>query len=175
MAEAEIHHAPAGTFSRTDPTAATPVADWVAAQVELGELARSFNTMAARLREIDEMKEKFYSTVSHELRTPVTSIVGYTELLRRPLERIVDQLQQAQESVAGVARVGRLLAERPAVLGGGETALPGGPLAVELDRVGFAELGAGQHRRPSDSVAPGPRAQQHEQCRSEDEREKEHV
>jgi hypothetical protein len=31
MAEAEIHHAPAGTFSRTDPTAATPVADWVAA------------------------------------------------------------------------------------------------------------------------------------------------
>jgi ATP-binding cassette, subfamily B, bacterial len=65
-------------------------------------------------------------------------LFGYTELLRRPLERIVDQLQQAQESVAGVARVGRLLAERPAVLGGGETALPGGPLAVELDRVGFA-------------------------------------
>jgi ATP-binding cassette subfamily B protein len=62
----------------------------------------------------------------------------YTELLRRPLERIVDQLQQAQESVAGVTRVGRLLAERPSVTADGRTELPGGPLPVELDRVGFA-------------------------------------
>jgi thymidylate kinase len=31
MAEAEIDHAPAGTLSGTDPTTATPAADWVAA------------------------------------------------------------------------------------------------------------------------------------------------
>jgi ATP-binding cassette, subfamily B, bacterial len=56
-------------------------------------------------------------------------LFGYTELLRRPLERIVDQLQEAQESVAGVARVGRLLAARPSVAGGGPEAasLPGTP------------------------------------------------
>src|SRR6266508_4293757 len=60
------------------------------------------------------------------------------EVLRRPLERIVDELQQAQESVAGVARVGKLLAERPSVAGGGHARLPDGPLAVELDHVDFA-------------------------------------
>src|SRR6266508_1486469 len=65
-------------------------------------------------------------------------LFGYTELLRRPLERIVDELQQAQESVAGVARVGKLLAERPSVAGGGHARLPDGPLAVELDHVDFA-------------------------------------
>jgi HAMP domain-containing protein len=30
---------------------------------EIGALAKSFNTMAARLRETDQMKEKFYATV----------------------------------------------------------------------------------------------------------------
>ncbi|WP_160878789.1 PAS domain S-box protein [Nocardioides flavescens] len=35
-----------------------------------------------RLRSLDQAKNEFVSTVSHELRTPVTSIVGYTEMLR---------------------------------------------------------------------------------------------
>jgi signal transduction histidine kinase len=41
---------------------------------EIGALAMSFNNMAARLREIDEMKEKFYATVSHELRSPLNAM-----------------------------------------------------------------------------------------------------
>ena len=41
---------------------------------EIGALAQSFNTMAERLREIDEMKEQFYATMSHELRSPVMSM-----------------------------------------------------------------------------------------------------
>lgn len=41
---------------------------------EIGALAKSFNSMAARLREIDEMKEKFYATVSHELRSPLSAM-----------------------------------------------------------------------------------------------------
>jgi PAS domain S-box-containing protein len=35
-----------------------------------------------QLREVDRVKDAFVSSVSHELRTPITSILGYTELLR---------------------------------------------------------------------------------------------
>jgi ABC-type multidrug transport system fused ATPase/permease subunit len=64
----------------------------------------------------------------------------YTQMVRQPFERIVDQLQQYQKALAGIARIGELLAERPTVdapVGGGRP-LSAGPLSVELDGVGFA-------------------------------------
>lgn len=48
---------------------------------EIGALARSFNSMAARLRETDEMKEKFYATVSHELRSPLNAMSEAARLI----------------------------------------------------------------------------------------------
>ena len=41
---------------------------------EVGALARAFNVMGERLRQIDAMKEQFYATTSHELRSPLMSI-----------------------------------------------------------------------------------------------------
>ncbi|MGW5362850.1 ABC transporter ATP-binding protein [Actinopolymorpha pittospori] len=64
----------------------------------------------------------------------------YTQMVRSPFERIIDQLQQYQKALAGVARIGGLLAERrtlpePAV----PTPLPAtGPLGLELEGVAFA-------------------------------------
>jgi signal transduction histidine kinase len=49
---------------------------------EIGRLARSFNHMAVRLREIDQIKEQFYATVSHELRSPLTSARESAALLQ---------------------------------------------------------------------------------------------
>jgi signal transduction histidine kinase len=49
---------------------------------EIADLARSFNDMAARLREVDGMKEQFYATVSHELRSPLTSVREAAHLLQ---------------------------------------------------------------------------------------------
>jgi len=49
---------------------------------EIGDLARSFNDMAARLREADRRKEQFYATVSHELRSPLTSAREAAALLK---------------------------------------------------------------------------------------------
>ncbi len=48
---------------------------------EIGDLARSFNGMAARLHEAEAMKEEFYSTISHELRSPLTSVREAAHLL----------------------------------------------------------------------------------------------
>jgi signal transduction histidine kinase len=50
---------------------------------EIGGLARSFNRMAERLREIDALKEQFYATVSHELRSPLTSAREAANLLQQ--------------------------------------------------------------------------------------------
>jgi len=56
---------------------------------ELGFLAREFNVMAIKLKELDQLKDEFVSSVSHELRSPLAAISGYVELMtRKPLEQI---------------------------------------------------------------------------------------
>jgi len=66
---------------------------------EMGELSRSFNTMADSVEEsfrrLEEAREKaeeasrqksaFLATVSHELRTPLNGILGFAELLKAEL------------------------------------------------------------------------------------------
>jgi signal transduction histidine kinase len=48
---------------------------------EIGALARSFNSMASQLREIEKAKQEFFAAVSHELKSPLTSIRGAVDLL----------------------------------------------------------------------------------------------
>jgi ATP-binding cassette, subfamily B, bacterial len=64
----------------------------------------------------------------------------YTQMVRHPFERLIDQLQQYQRALAAVARLGSLLAERPTLTGPTRPrTLPAhGPLELALDGVGFA-------------------------------------
>jgi two-component system, OmpR family, sensor kinase len=48
---------------------------------EIGRLARSFNTMVARLEEVFLRQKQFVADVSHELRTPLTALGGGLEML----------------------------------------------------------------------------------------------
>jgi two-component system sensor histidine kinase GlrK len=66
---------------------------------EIGELARSFQTMAARLGEVDRLKEEFFAQISHEFRTPLTAMREATNLLR---DRIPGPLEPKQERLVEI-------------------------------------------------------------------------
>lgn len=86
---------------------------------ELGDLARSFNEMAATLERSEALKRRMVVDVAHELRTPLTNIRGLLEAvedgLRRPdaetlaslreeaelLERLVEDLRELSQAEAG--------------------------------------------------------------------------
>ncbi len=64
-------------------------------------------------------------------------IFQYTELLRQPIERISDDVQDLQQADASMGRIETLLGTAPRLADGPGAALPSGPLAVELDGVSF--------------------------------------
>lgn len=70
-------------------------------------------------------------------------VFQYSQLLRRPLEELMDQLQVIQKATGAMRRVLELRAERPSIVDGGETVPAPGALSVELDRVDF-EYGDGE-------------------------------
>lgn len=76
---------------------------------EVGELARTFNKMAAELAEVDRVRKDLIANVSHELRTPITA-------LQAVLENLIDGVgppdpQTLQTMLEQVERLGRLVTQ----------------------------------------------------------------
>ena len=61
----------------------------------------------------------------------------YTQVLRRPVELIADQLQEVQRAAAGASRMNELLATGSALPPGGRAVVPAGALAVTFEGVSF--------------------------------------
>jgi signal transduction histidine kinase len=76
---------------------------------ELGQLAKRFQGMVDRLREVDELERNFLMRVTHELRTPVTAISGHVQALNEGLVE-PDELDASLSAVSEeVRRIGRLV------------------------------------------------------------------
>ncbi len=76
---------------------------------EVGELARTFNKMAAELAEVDRVRKDLIANVSHELRTPISA-------LQAVLENLVDGVgppdsQTLEAMLEQVERLGRLVTQ----------------------------------------------------------------
>ena len=78
---------------------------------ELGDLARSFDTMTEQLRELDRLKAEFVSVASHEIKTPLSVIRGYVTLLADGIYgEVNDQQKKTLEAVsAQTDRLARLV------------------------------------------------------------------
>ncbi|NQX67594.1 HAMP domain-containing protein [Paenibacillus alba] len=50
---------------------------------EIGLLAEGFNHMAGELKQLEQMRQDFVSNVSHEIQSPLTSIRGFSKVLRQ--------------------------------------------------------------------------------------------
>lgn len=80
---------------------------------ELGTLARDFNQMAARLGELEELKQDFVSHVSHELKGPLAAV---QETILVLLEEIPGPLNEKQRSLLELsegssARLSRMISD----------------------------------------------------------------
>jgi signal transduction histidine kinase len=108
---------------------------------EIAALARSFNSMASQLRQIEEEKQEFFASLSHELRSPLTSIRGAIDLLHRATADPLTQRQVRLTEVIGQSsdRLLRLVNQILEVsrFRAGLVELDRGPLdlAVLVDRV----------------------------------------
>jgi signal transduction histidine kinase len=76
---------------------------------EIDELAHSFSTMHARLRQQEDARRAFVATASHELRTPLASLDGMLELLADDLAAEPADVADARERVASAQQQSRRL------------------------------------------------------------------
>jgi len=81
---------------------------------EIGQLARSFNSMAEELESAERQRRNLMADVAHELRTPLSNIQGYLEAVRdgllQPDSSTIDTIYQQVIHLTHLVEDLRLLA-----------------------------------------------------------------
>jgi two-component system, OmpR family, sensor histidine kinase BaeS len=100
---------------------------------EIGELAASFNAMAAALDDADAVRRRLVNDLAHELRTPVSNLHGYLEALEDGVFELDDATRGALRRQ--VERLARLVTDLGALHD-----LEAGQVPIETVRTELAEL-----------------------------------
>lgn len=111
---------------------------------ELGQLARTFNTMLGSLQEAYESQLRFVSAASHELRAPLTVIQANLDLLRAAPMPASERALALGEAASEAGRMSRLVADLLA-LARADAGVPIRRDLVELDRIVLDVLGEARH------------------------------
>lgn len=84
-------------------------------QDEVGQLGRSFNSMASGLERAEQQRKNLVADVAHELRTPLSNIQGYVEAMRdgvlAPNEETLNTVHAQTLHLARLVEDLRLLAQ----------------------------------------------------------------
>ncbi|SMD04738.1 sensor histidine kinase [Sporomusa malonica] len=103
---------------------------------EIGQLGRTFNSMAAELAQVEQNRRDFLSDVSHELKTPVASIQALAETMLDGLAKTPEQRDRYLASIVGeTKRIGRLVSDLVDL-----SQLESGELTIVRDQVILLEL-----------------------------------
>ncbi|MET0819833.1 MAG: HAMP domain-containing sensor histidine kinase [Aeromicrobium sp.] len=118
---------------------------------EVGELARAFNTMAARREQSEDARRRLVSDVSHELRTPIANVRGWLEAAQDGLatldrqlidslheetlhlQRLADDLHDLALAEAGELRLSPVTIDLAEMLGQVAASFPSPRLTVVCD------------------------------------------
>lgn len=68
-------------------------------EARVTERTRELTEANARLTELDSLKSTFLNTVSHDLRTPLTSILGFSKIIKRDFTRHFIPLTEADKAL----------------------------------------------------------------------------
>lgn len=141
-----------GRSSKTVPVSVT-------SRDELGDLARTFNRLTARLEREERMRSEFIAMLSHEIRTPLTSIRESVELVAdgtlgevgQDQKRFLDIARQESDRLAGLLT--RLMKMSSLEAGSLDIApaphAPGDLASEALERISPAAEAAGVRLRSS--------------------------
>ena len=105
----------------------------VSSSDEMGQLGRTFNTMADRLQGAERQRVRLMSDVAHELRTPLTNVRGYLEAMRdgvlTPTPAAIDVAHQQAMHLGRLVEDLGLIAQADA-----------GALTLDFDESSLSEL-----------------------------------
>ena len=86
------------TFTPTETQLFQALCDQIAIALERSELIASLQQQTAELKQINRLKDDFFSALSHELRTPLNPILGWTKMLQAQ-KLNPDRMRQAFDTI----------------------------------------------------------------------------